>query len=176
MLRIERATEKSSELDRIRELYKRAFPGNEREPLRPLFEDPTDSSDVLSFFDGDVFCGFACLLTNLDITHILYFAIEESLRGKGYGSAALDAMQNYKPGNRLIADIEMKTSYSDNNKERENRRKFYLRNGYKETGVKFRWRHESYEMLVRGGDLSQADYDGFWENIENKNQLFECYL
>ncbi len=44
---------------------------------------------MLGFFDGEVFCGFASLLTYGDLTQILYFAIEDSLRGKGYGLQAL---------------------------------------------------------------------------------------
>ena len=45
------------------------------------------------------------------------------------------------------------------------RKKFYLRAGYEETPVKYEWRQENYEILSFGGQISEAEYDGFWENL-----------
>lgn len=172
MLSIKHITEKSKELVQIESLYQRAFPDNEKRPLSPLLQDLSESSEVIAFYDNNLFCGFACLLTYRDITHIIYFAIEDTLRGKGYGSAALKAVSDMKKGKRIIVDIEVKKENAFNNEQRIKRKYFYLHNGYTESGVKYNWRHESYEILVRGGTLSKKDFQDFWENISfNNNDL-----
>ena len=79
-------TEKLPDFGRITALYERAFPANERRPLHPLLNDTTGCSDFLAFYEDKEFVGFACLLTRRDITHILYIAIDEVMRGQGYGT------------------------------------------------------------------------------------------
>lgn len=175
MLSIKHITEYAKELLQIEELYQRSFPENERRPLAPLLEDTSGSSEVIAFYDNTLFCGFACLLTQQDITHIIYFAIDDNLRGKGYGSAALTAMSEMKPANRIIVDIEMEEDHSLNNEQRKKRKIFYLRNGYTESEVKFSWRQESYEILVYGGTISKKEFNSFWKNVAFKNIKLSKY-
>jgi len=175
MLSIKHITEHSKELVQIEELYQRSFPENERRPLAPLLQDTSGSSEVISFYDNTLFCGFACLLTQQNITHIIYFAIDDNLRGKGYGSAALTAMRELKPVNRIIVDIEMEEKYSLNNEQRKKRKTFYLRNGYIESGVEYGWRQESYEILVYGGTISKKEFHSFWKNVSFKNIKLSKY-
>jgi GNAT superfamily N-acetyltransferase len=175
MLIIKRITEQSEELPQIESLYERAFPENERRPLAPLLQDTAGNGEVIAFYDDTLFCGFACLLTYRDITHIIYFAIDDALRGKGYGSAALTAMRERKAGNRIIVDIEVEQMNASNNVQRKKRKDFYLRNGYVESGVKYNWRHEYYEILVCGGMLTKKDFHSFWKNIYFKNGKLSRY-
>lgn len=175
MLRTKLITEQSNELAQIEEIYRNAFPDNERKPLSPLLQDTSGCSEVISFYDKDLFCGFACLLTQRDITHIIYFAIDDHLRGKGYGSAALTAMHEMKPLNRIIVDIETEKKLAFNNQQRRKRKQFYLRSGYIESGVKYNWRKESYEILVYGGTISKQEFDSFWKDISFRNAEMSKY-
>ena len=109
--------------------------------------------------------GFACLLTIGDLTHIIYFAMDERLRGQGYGSVALAALHALKPQNRIIADIEQELPEAANNEQRRKRKSFYLRNGYVESGVELNWRKEAYEILVYGGTLTPKEFKAFWVNV-----------
>lgn len=175
MLTIKHITEQSEELIQIESLYERAFPENERRPLAPLFQDKSGNSEVIAFYDDTLFCGFACLLTYLDISHIIYFSTEDALRGKGYGSAALTLMSEMKGKNRVIVDIEVEKNDVSNNEQRKKRKDFYLKNGYTESKIKYNWRHESYEILVYGGVLSKKDFNNFWKNIYFKNNALSKY-
>ena len=78
-LHMEKITEHSKDFHRTENLYVRAFPANERTPICGLMRH--DGHDFVGFYDKDGnFCGFASLLTCGDITHILYFAIDEQYR------------------------------------------------------------------------------------------------
>lgn len=94
------------DLFRVRRLYESAFPANERRPFEALLSGFDGQGELLAFYLRDCFAGFVSLLTWADITHILYFAIEEALRNRGLGSAALECIKGRKPGQRLIADLE----------------------------------------------------------------------
>lgn len=94
------------DLFRVRRLYESAFPANERRPFEALLSGFDGQGELLAFYLGDCFAGFVSLLSWADITHILYFAIEEALRNRGLGSAALEGIKGLKPGQRLIADLE----------------------------------------------------------------------
>ena len=166
-----RVNRDTKELPRIMALYRHAFPANERCPLDMLLDDRSGSSDFLAFYEEEAFCGFVCLLSHGDLTHILYLAIEEEMRGKGYGTRALEAVRAARPGQRVLADIELDSPRAANREQREKRRQFYLRSGYRETEVRYSWRHESYEILAQGGTLTEEEFDAFWRYFEENTPL-----
>lgn len=175
MLHVKTLTRNAPELPLVQALNQRAFPENERRALEPLLDDPTGRAQVLAFCDGAVFCGFACLLTDGDITHILYFAIEEPLRGRGYGAQALAALRARLPGQRILADVEAENPAAKNSLQRRRRRAFYLKNGYQPSSVRYDWRRESYEILVSGGDITRREFSAFWRNVCAYNPRFSDY-
>ena len=165
MIRTENVTRQSPDFEKVRELYLRAFPADERIPLRYLLRNDPKKDNFISFYDGAVFCGFASLLSYRDITHLLYFAIDDALRGRGYGTEALRIIREMKPQQRIFADIETEDAASDNNDQRRRRKQFYLRNGYTESGVRYEWLNVSYEILISGGTLTEDDFEDFWHHI-----------
>lgn len=168
-------TSHSTDVSRIEALYLEAFPENERSPFHLLLDDSTNCSEIFAFYEDSIFCGFMSILTWGDISHIIYFAMDASLRGNGYGAAALSLLRQIKPGNRLIADIEQPTSAAGNNAQREKRKQFYCKNGYAPSGVCYTWRDESYEILVNGGDLSEKEFWDFWEAVSKINADFDKF-
>ena len=79
-------------------------------------------------------------------------------------------MGRIKAGKRIIVDIEREVPGNPENEIRKRRKNFYLRNGYKETEVRYRWQEEAYEILVFGGELSREDFGNFWKALGiNKN-------
>lgn len=163
MLSIYPITTDTKNLDEIRRLYSRAFPRNERRPFKSLIADPRGRAEAVALYDGAQFCGFACLRNGADISHITYFAIEESLRDRGYGSMALRALHEYKGDRRIIVDVERETEAAANNDLRRRRKQFYLRNGYQQTVIRYRWQGEDYEILSCGGNITEEEFDAFWE-------------
>lgn len=153
------------DLARVKRLYESAFPANERRPFDVLLPSPDGACELTAFYHEGAFAGFVSLLTHADITHILYFAIEEPLRNQGLGSAALDAVKRLKPGRRLIADLEAPLPDAPNRAQRLRRRTFYRRAGFVPSGVSYRWQGETYELMVFGGALDEAAFLAFWRHF-----------
>ena len=152
-------------------LYYKAFPKNERRPFPEFLDHRLGDTEAFCFLDGDLFIGMGVVMNSPTITHITYLAIDENFRCHGYGSKALKLIHEYYSGKRIMVDIELPDGASVNEEERLKRKSFYLRNGYKETEIKYNWRHEKYEILSFGGAISRKEYDNFWKcfNIKKTN-------
>ena len=70
-----------------------------------------------------------------DLVLLDYFAIDDSKRGKGYGSKALKLLQERYAGYRFFLEIERTDVEADNIEERKRRKSFYLQNGMTELSV-----------------------------------------
>lgn len=156
---------RSKDIPKIKRLYIEAFPENERFNFDMMLKNESGNYETFAFYLNGAFCGFAILLNSGDISHILYFATEPELRGKGLGAKALGSLRRIKEGMRIIVDIERELPNCHENEIRRRRKNFYLRNGYSETEVRYRWQDESYEILVSGGELSREDFGGFWKSL-----------
>ncbi len=174
-LRLETITRDSKEIQQIKELYEGAFPINERRPLKPLLEDKTGHGEILAIYDGSLFCGFVCQLTSGDICHIIYFAVDNKLRGMGYGTAALAELCKQMEGYRIIVDIEQENPEATNNVQRRKRKQFYINCGFADTGVECKWRSETYEILSFGGMISDDDFKNFWGSIYEDAEKLSIY-
>ena len=95
------------------------------------------------------------------------------MRGKGLGAKALAAIGRIKSKMRIIVDIEREVPGCEENEIRRRRKNFYLRNGYSETEVRYRWQEESYEILVSGGKLCKEDFGNFWKALGIKKNTSE---
>ena len=126
MLQLKTVTPQFADFDKVSALYHSAFPENERRPLVEMFSFLSGGGEFLALYDGETFCGFVCLLSWQDITHIL-----SRLRGRGYGTGMLSAIRQRYPHSRLIADIELETTDAPNNAERRQRKHFYQKSGYR---------------------------------------------
>ena len=158
------------ELKKAKALYYRAFPKNERRSFPELVENRFGSTEVFCFYDGETFVGMACLLNSPSISHIIYLAVDESMRGCGYGSRALELLHQSKSEKKIMVDIEIPDEQAENTEQRKKRKKFYLRAGYEETPVKYEWRNENYEILSFGGQISETEYNGFWEDLRKQSE------
>lgn len=158
------------ELKKAKALYYRAFPKNERRSFPELVENRLGSTEVFCFYDEDTFVGIACLLNSPTISHIIYLAVDESMRGYGYGTKALELLHQSKSEKKIMVDIEIADERAENAEQRKKRKKFYLRAGYEETSVKYEWRNENYEILSFGGQISEAEYNGFWEDLRKQSE------
>lgn len=153
-----------ADLPKVAALMERNFPSNEQMPFSILLHRGGGASRFLAFYEDGVFCGFVSLLTWKDITHILYLAVDEDRRGRGLGSQALELVRREYPGHRIIADIEAPGS-GPNREQRLARKSFYLKNGYRQSGISYQWRGEDYEILVQGDDISRREFDRFWDQF-----------
>ena len=162
-------TKESEKFPEIVRLYRAAFPREERVALDLLLE--TDGPyDFIACYDGEMLCGFYSTLTIGDITHVLFLAVEETLRGNGYGSQILDAIRRTYPDKRLILDVEMPDPEAENQEQRTKRIAFYERNGYHNSGVSYGWRGVMYEILILNGEISEEEFWTFWDQLDEIQQ------
>ena len=165
----------STDWKQIQALYARAFPEDERSPLELLAQDETGISEILAFYEGQKFCGFACLLVAMKIAHIIYIAMEESQRGMGYGSQALERIQKRYPDHRIVVDMEDVIPDAPNYQQREQRQRFYLRNEYQLCPIQYQWRGEEYRILSQGGIVQENEFWHFWKYVACENEAFNQF-
>ena len=164
-----RVTKESEKFPEIERLYRAAFPREERVPMDVLLE-ADGPYDFIACYDGAVLCGFYSALTLGDITHILFLAVEESLRDHGYGSQILGEIKKAYAGKRVILDVEMIDPEAENNEQREHRIAFYMRNGYHHSGISYGWRGVMYEILILDGTISEEEFWNFWDQLDEVQQ------
>ena len=143
-------------------LYEASFPPNERISFSELFNDFDGACEVMAALEGNLFVGLTVLLTYEDITHILYMAVEEDLRSRGYGSRMLELIRKHYPGQKIIADVERLEEDAKNEPQRESRITFYRKNGYRFTDIDYRWEGEDYCIMSNGGNVSHDAFQNFW--------------
>lgn len=154
------------DLPALEALYTRAFPEWERRPLPLLMKNPGHEIEWFAFYAGDAFCGLTCVLNTKAIAHIIYLAVEESMRGQGLGSGILSLLHENCPDKRVIVDVERMQDGAPENDPRRKRLSFYARNGYQETRVRYRWRGEDYVILSFGGDVTGEEWHLFWQELD----------
>ena len=147
-------------------LYCSDFPKAERLPIQFLMNQEIDAA-LTACYDGETFCGFYSTLTFKDITHILFLAVDDTLRGHGYGSDFLELISQRYPDNRIILDIEAEDPTAPNCEQRIKRKAFYERNGYTESGIEYDWRGIPYKILIKNGTITEAEFDAFWDQFES---------
>lgn len=165
MLTEREITENFEDYKKFRHLYIAAFPKEERVPVKYLMKHGGES-ELIACYDGETFCGFYSTLTFGDITHILFIAIAEELRDRGYGSALLGLISRRYPQNRIILDMEAEDPSAPNNEQRLRRKAFYEKNGYTESGIEYVWRKVPYKILIKNGSITEDEFDAFWDNLD----------
>ena len=99
-------TTKTKNISEIINLYNSAFPKNERRNFQELIDEKSKGMEFLAFYENDVFIGFITILNCKNISHIIYFAVCENLRGQGYGSKILSIIKEIKSSQKILTDLE----------------------------------------------------------------------
>lgn len=158
-LRVESVLDNRKEIKKVKILYEGSFPQNERIPMKLLlWKAKKDFVDFLVIYDKDIFVGFTYLITREDLTYVLYIAIDNNIRSKGYGSLALAQIKEKFPDNRIILNIEVVDENASNYEQRVTRRKFYTRNGYEDSTLLYKDRWGLYEVMVHGGKINGKEF------------------
>ena len=163
---------KSNNKDEIKRIYIESFPKSERFPFWMLKNCAKEENVVFDvILDNDKVIGMEYLINYDNITYLMYFAIDEKQRNKGYGSKVLkDLIEKYKT---IILSIERPRKNLENSK---NRKIFYLRNGFNETNKFILDSRVEYEILC-----TKKDYNITKEILQNRynrmsNSIIMKYL
>lgn len=131
-MQLKKATGKA-QWRQIYRLYREAFPECEQKPFWLIrLKNIQGKADAWYMEDKGTFVGLAITMNAKELVLLDYFAIEESLRGKGYGSEGLKALQTYYAGRKFFLEAESVYAEAENREQRLRRKQFYLKNGMSE--------------------------------------------
>ena len=152
----------------VRQMYLRAFPSEERMPFPAMVAmSKLWHTDFLEFYDGDTLCGFVYLAHNRKLVFIMFLAVDEVLRSKGYGSAILHEIRNRYSDKKLIVSIEPCDAAAPDPTLRARRKAFYSRNGYQQTGYRMRLGGVDQEILICSGPFDKGEFRLFFVLYSN---------
>lgn len=149
-----------TEYNKLKELYKKSFPKDERLPLWILKIKAKKKNEFFySIYDEEKFIGLTYLINTNNITYVLYLAIDTNNRGKGYGSIVLDKIKKESNQESIVLCIEEIDQNADNFEQRVKRKKFYEKNEFIETGFKNKEGKRYYEILTNGKKYEKQTYE-----------------
>ncbi|MBQ9009761.1 MAG: GNAT family N-acetyltransferase [Clostridia bacterium] len=147
------------EYGEIRKLMDGAFPKDEQTPMWMLrLSAIRKNVDFLAYYDGNEFCGISYTMNSDALVFILYLAVRDSVRQKGYGSAILQSLKQRYPNKPLALNIEPLCSDSVNYDQRVKRYGFYAKNGFVDTRYQLSDRSCTYQVLATTEQFSITDY------------------
>lgn len=152
----------------VRKIYLDAFPAKERMPFPVMVAmSKLWNTDFLEFYDGNTLCGFVYLAHNRKLVFIMFLAVDQTLRSKGYGSAILQEVRNRYPGKKLLVSIEPCDLTASDYAVREKRKAFYEKNGYQESGCRMKLSGVEQEILINGGAFDSKEFRLFFALYSN---------
>ena len=167
----------------VKALYQSAFPEEEQIPWDDLLRlVATMPLDFTTYYEGNLFLGFTIVYPRKSFNWFWYFAVPEELRGKGYGQQILSRLiEKYKSSTNIL-DMESPDQQCNNTEQRRRRHHFYLRNGFRDTGVGRSFAGIDYTIMLMGeGTFTPQDYDdiinelrAFWEAMPRGEEATEA--
>ena len=160
ILKSKLVTSKSKDINKIKKIFKGSFPKEERMPFfLMLLLTKIQSMEFISFYDGDTLCGFVYMVSNQNVTFIIYLAVDEELRSKGYGSCIISDVQKLYPNNKIVLYIDQSDVEALDKEQRIKRKNFYIRNNFKESGYLVQSTPKVLqEVLVKNGDFIESEF------------------
>ena len=95
---------------------------------------------------------------NRKMIFIMFLAVDESLRSKGYGSAILKEIKNRYPDKKIMVSIEPCDDSAPDIEVRKRRKAFYRKNGYGETGYIIKLSGVVQEIMITNGDFDKKEF------------------
>lgn len=166
-LQTEPITQKSRFWEQVNALAKEAFPPEEYlAPAELVKMARSDNFDFLALLDGEQFAGFMVVMLYGDMAYLFFLAIDKNSRGKGYGGRAIETLKAQYPDKTHTVDFEMPDDDAPNKQQREKRRSFYLRNGYRETGLFLSYLGVDYEVFCMGERFDEETFKAMLKTIQ----------
>lgn len=143
----------------VKNIYTHSFEKREQMPYwMMLLMAKLWNTELFSFYEGDRLCGMMYLAKTRNLAFVMFFAVDASLRSQGYGSAILDEIQAMYPNKKIIVSIERCDVEATDIEQRRRRKKFYLANGYKETGYMVQLAGIKQEVIIRNGEFDKKEF------------------
>lgn len=154
MLKLVKLMPECADIENFERINNEAFPDYERMSKEETFALAADTdTDVLGIYSEEKMVGFAVLLKNEECAYLYYIAIDRNMRSKGYGGETLKSIIEMYPQLQIILDFEEIDTDAENIAQRQRRKAFYLKNGFRETGRFTLLNGYRFEVVCSGGEL-----------------------
>lgn len=144
-------------------MAKKAFPPEEYiAPIDLVKMAHDENFDFWILCEQEHFVGFMAVVTHRELAYLFFLAIDKSKRGNGYGGEAIRLLhRRYQKCH--VVDFEMIDDTAPNNEQRKRRKDFYLRHGYRETGIFVSYQGVNFEVVAMDEEL---DYECFQDMMQ----------
>ena len=143
----------------VRALYRSAFVQEERLPFFLLsVSSCLRGVGMECYFDADRLIGFTHRTRCGSLLFIMFFAVEQSVRGMGYGSAILSYLKEQERDATIVLNVEPVDVQAANYEERVRRMRFYEKNGFFDTGYEIDEVGGTFTVLSTDPHLDAAAY------------------
>ena len=155
---------KKAHFKEIHRLYESAFPDYEKKPFWLIrIKNKQGRADVWYLEEEGRFIGLGITMSSPELVLLDYFAIDEKVRGMGFGSKALKALQEQYADRHFFLEIESIYDECDNVEQRKRRKQFYLRNGMTEMRMMANLFGTNMEVLGHDCKLDFATYRSIYK-------------
>lgn len=168
-MKAKRLTSISACKEEIRCLYESAFPEKEQIPYEDLLQLVDRMNlDFTAYYKGADFVGFTIVYPRDTFNWFWYFAVKEDLRGNGCGQQILSMLIEKYKGCSNILDMESPEQECENREQRRRRSDFYIRNGFRNTGVGKSFEGVDYVILQNGDRVfTLQDYEEVLDELRS---------
>ena len=140
-----------------KQLYLEAFPKEERLPWWVLrLNSLRHGIDLTAFVEEGAMAGFTASVTTGRMHFLLFFAVPETSRGCGHGSAILTQLRQQHAA--VTLNVELLDPEAENYPQRQRRFRFYQRNGFFDTGYHVWEVGGKFRVLATQPELDVASY------------------
>lgn len=162
---------------RIHTLYENAFPSCEKKPFWLIrLKNKQGKADVWYLENEGTFVGLAITMNAKELVLLDYFAIDETVRGQGFGSTGLKSLQTYYSGRKFFLEVESTFEPCENATQREKRKAFYLKNGMTEMELTTNVFGTTFEVLGHNCRLDFECYRSVYDYVYGKRAFKNVHL
>lgn len=142
-----------------RALYERAFPKSEKYPLAMLqVLTCRKGISARAFYDDGQFAALLYTVESETMVFVLYLAVNDAIRSKGYGTKILQWLQEQAGSRSIGLNIEPVDPTAENAEQRLRRDKFYTKNGIVDTGYRLGAQGQIYAVYSSAHPFVPEDY------------------
>lgn len=125
------------------------------------------ATEMHVYRDGDAYCGMDYVASLDGTTFVMFLAVDGRTRSRGYGGMILDRIKSDHPDDPIIVSFEPPVEGEDGYEVRLRRKRFYLRNGFRETGYVGVLGGKSQEIMVFNGEFDPHSFLEFFRKYSN---------
>ena len=150
---------KKEQWQEIKDIYMEAFPKAERKPFCSIKRSvKKGKAQIITAIEDGILQGYIMVIPYKDMVMVDYLAVSGKIRSKGTGSRIMQEVCDRFGGKRIVLLIERLDENASNSEQREARRRFYLKNGFKSSDNFINGASGEMEVMIYGGNITGDEF------------------